>query len=138
VYGQDDTVHHAQLSWPLGGGIMLGSARDTPDDPWPVQPGTPAATSSPTIPMPFMLEPSRPARRSPTHFTRRTTDREISRRKTPRATAGASARTEVSRAADQPATKSWSGPLGKMLRGTHSRKVPQPCGCALAGRMLPA
>lgn len=40
VYGEGDTVHHAQVSWPLGGGIMLGSARDTPDDPWPVQPGT--------------------------------------------------------------------------------------------------
>ncbi len=40
VYGEGDTVHHAQLSWPPGGGIMLGSARDTPDDPWPVQPGT--------------------------------------------------------------------------------------------------
>ena len=28
VYGDDDTVHHAELTWPLGGGIMLGSARD--------------------------------------------------------------------------------------------------------------
>jgi uncharacterized glyoxalase superfamily protein PhnB len=40
VYGDGDTVEHAQLSWPLGGGIMLGSARATPDDPWPVQPGS--------------------------------------------------------------------------------------------------
>ena len=40
VYGDAGTVHHAQLSWPLGGGVMLGSARDTPDDPWPVQPGS--------------------------------------------------------------------------------------------------
>lgn len=39
VYGESGTVQHAQLSWPLGGGIMLGSVRDTPDDPWPVQPG---------------------------------------------------------------------------------------------------
>ena len=30
---------HAQLSWPLGGGIMLGSARDGDGDPWPLQPG---------------------------------------------------------------------------------------------------
>ncbi len=37
VYGDGDVVHHAQLSWPLGGGIMLGSARD---DAWPLQPGT--------------------------------------------------------------------------------------------------
>ncbi len=43
VYGEDDRVDHAQLTWPPGGGIMLGSARDDPDDPWPVQPGTGAA-----------------------------------------------------------------------------------------------
>lgn len=28
VYGEDDVVHHAELSWPLGGGVMLGSVRD--------------------------------------------------------------------------------------------------------------
>jgi len=27
VYTDGDVVHHAQLSWPEGGGIMLGSAR---------------------------------------------------------------------------------------------------------------
>jgi uncharacterized glyoxalase superfamily protein PhnB len=27
VYADGDTVHHAELAWPLGGGIMLGSAR---------------------------------------------------------------------------------------------------------------
>jgi uncharacterized glyoxalase superfamily protein PhnB len=30
VYADGDTVHHAELAWPPGGGIMLGSAR--PDD----------------------------------------------------------------------------------------------------------
>jgi uncharacterized glyoxalase superfamily protein PhnB len=30
VYADGDVVHHAQLSWPEGGGIMLGSARDEP------------------------------------------------------------------------------------------------------------
>lgn len=40
VHGEGDRVDHAQLSWPLGGGIMLGSARDTEDDPWPLRPGT--------------------------------------------------------------------------------------------------
>lgn len=40
VYGDGDRVDHAQLSWPLGGGIMLGSARGGPDDAWPLQPGT--------------------------------------------------------------------------------------------------
>lgn len=43
VYGDGDVVHHAQLSWPLGGGIMLGSVRDTPDDPWQIPPGTAGA-----------------------------------------------------------------------------------------------
>jgi uncharacterized glyoxalase superfamily protein PhnB len=28
VYGDGDRVDHAQLSWPPGGGIMLGSVRD--------------------------------------------------------------------------------------------------------------
>lgn len=27
VYADGDTVHHAQLNWPLGGGVMLGSDR---------------------------------------------------------------------------------------------------------------
>ena len=35
--GSGDTLVHAELAWPLGGGVMLGSARD---DGWPVQPGT--------------------------------------------------------------------------------------------------
>ncbi len=37
VYGDGDRVDHAQLSWPLGGGIMLGSARD---DAFALKPGT--------------------------------------------------------------------------------------------------
>jgi uncharacterized glyoxalase superfamily protein PhnB len=40
VYGEGERVDHAQLSWPPGGGVMLGSVRDTPDDPWPVPPGS--------------------------------------------------------------------------------------------------
>jgi uncharacterized glyoxalase superfamily protein PhnB len=41
VFGDGDRVDHAQLSWPLGGGVMLGSARDPgPDDQWPLRPGT--------------------------------------------------------------------------------------------------
>ncbi|MEQ4207076.1 VOC family protein [Actinopolymorpha sp. B17G11] len=40
VFGEGDRVDHAQLSWPQGGGIMLGSVRDPgTDDPWPQQPG---------------------------------------------------------------------------------------------------
>jgi uncharacterized glyoxalase superfamily protein PhnB len=41
VYGDGDIVHHAQLSWPPGGGIMLGSVRESSaDDQWPIQPGS--------------------------------------------------------------------------------------------------
>jgi uncharacterized glyoxalase superfamily protein PhnB len=40
VYSDGDVIHHAQLDWPLGGGIMLGSARDDPSDRWPLQPGS--------------------------------------------------------------------------------------------------
>ncbi len=28
VYGEGDRVDHAQLAWPAGGGVMLGSVRD--------------------------------------------------------------------------------------------------------------
>jgi uncharacterized glyoxalase superfamily protein PhnB len=38
--GSGDIVVHAQLTWPEGGGVMLGSVRDDPDDRWPVQPGS--------------------------------------------------------------------------------------------------
>lgn len=34
VYADGDTVHHAELAWPPGGGIMLGSVR--PGDTTPV------------------------------------------------------------------------------------------------------
>src|SRR5260370_40789859 len=37
VYGEGDRVHHNELAWPPGGGIMLGSVRDT--DAWPLRPG---------------------------------------------------------------------------------------------------
>jgi len=39
VYGEGDIVDHAELAWPEGGGIMLGSVRDVPDVSVPVQPG---------------------------------------------------------------------------------------------------
>lgn len=41
VYGEGELVEHAQLSWPLGGGIMLGSAREpTEDNHWSLPPGS--------------------------------------------------------------------------------------------------
>ncbi len=41
VYGEGDRVDHAQLSWPEGGGIMMGSTRpEGSDDHWPVKPGS--------------------------------------------------------------------------------------------------
>ena len=40
VYGEGDRVDHAELAWPPGGGIMLGSARESDaDDNWPLRPG---------------------------------------------------------------------------------------------------
>ncbi len=38
VHADGDVVQHAQLSWPLGGGVMLGSVR--PDSTWDLPPGT--------------------------------------------------------------------------------------------------
>jgi uncharacterized glyoxalase superfamily protein PhnB len=38
--GSGDVVVHAQLSWPLGGGVMLGSVREGADDGWSVPPGS--------------------------------------------------------------------------------------------------
>ncbi len=40
VYGEGERVDHAQLSWPLGGGIMLGSTREDAGDTWNLRPGT--------------------------------------------------------------------------------------------------
>jgi uncharacterized glyoxalase superfamily protein PhnB len=39
MYGAGDHVDHAQLDWPEGGGIMLGSIREA-DDNQPGRPGT--------------------------------------------------------------------------------------------------
>ena len=41
VYADGDLVAHAQLSWPEGGGVMLGSVRED-DGAWPAVPGTAA------------------------------------------------------------------------------------------------
>ncbi|MET9220833.1 VOC family protein [Streptomyces sp. NPDC003300] len=38
VYGEGDTVAHAELAWPEGGGIMLGSVREDPDGTWAKRP----------------------------------------------------------------------------------------------------
>ena len=38
--GSGDVVVHAELAWPLGGGVMLGSVRGGADDPWALTPGT--------------------------------------------------------------------------------------------------
>jgi uncharacterized glyoxalase superfamily protein PhnB len=40
VYGDGEVVDHAELSWPPGGGIMLGSVRDGEEDRWPLRPGS--------------------------------------------------------------------------------------------------
>ncbi|MEU8238717.1 VOC family protein [Actinoplanes missouriensis] len=38
VHGEGERVDHAQLDWPLGGGIMLGSGTGSPT--WQLPPGT--------------------------------------------------------------------------------------------------
>lgn len=38
VHGDDHEIVHAELAWPLGGGLMLGSHR--PGQAWSRQPGT--------------------------------------------------------------------------------------------------
>ena len=49
VYAEGEQVAHAELLWPLGGGVMLGSAGDAPngsrgdDDPWALRPGSAGA-----------------------------------------------------------------------------------------------
>jgi uncharacterized glyoxalase superfamily protein PhnB len=41
VHGDGDRVDHAQLSWPEGGGIMLGSGRpEGENDTWRLTPGS--------------------------------------------------------------------------------------------------
>jgi len=41
VFGEGDRVDHAQLSWPAGGGIMLGSDRPADEtNKWSLRPGT--------------------------------------------------------------------------------------------------
>jgi uncharacterized glyoxalase superfamily protein PhnB len=40
VVGEGERVDHAQLAWPFGGGIMLGSVRDDAADAGPSRPGS--------------------------------------------------------------------------------------------------
>ncbi len=39
-HGDGERVEHAQLAWPAGGGVMLGSVRGGDDDPWAREPGS--------------------------------------------------------------------------------------------------
>jgi uncharacterized glyoxalase superfamily protein PhnB len=41
AHEEDGVIHHAQLDWPEGGGIMLG--QDRPGTPWARRPGTAGA-----------------------------------------------------------------------------------------------
>ena len=41
AYEDEGVIHHAQLDWPDGGGVMLGAER--PGTPWTKQPGTGAS-----------------------------------------------------------------------------------------------
>ncbi|MFH9352544.1 VOC family protein [Kitasatospora sp. NPDC017646] len=39
-YGEGEFVAHAELAWPEGGGVMLGSVRETAPGEWPGRPGS--------------------------------------------------------------------------------------------------
>jgi uncharacterized glyoxalase superfamily protein PhnB len=39
VYGEGEQVHHAELAWPEGGGIMLGSVRSADTEDLTLKPG---------------------------------------------------------------------------------------------------
>ncbi|MEE4423710.1 VOC family protein [Streptomyces bugieae] len=43
VHGDGERVEHAELCWPEGGGIMLGSVREADDDPCGLRPGASGA-----------------------------------------------------------------------------------------------
>ncbi|MFZ1063203.1 MAG: hypothetical protein WAN30_07005 [Acidimicrobiales bacterium] len=50
VYGDGDDVGYAQMNWPLGGGVMLASARDPEGNVWSLgaywgEPSSPALAS---------------------------------------------------------------------------------------------
>jgi uncharacterized glyoxalase superfamily protein PhnB len=39
VYEDDGVIQHAELGWPTGGGVMIGTHRE-PDDDWAIAPGS--------------------------------------------------------------------------------------------------
>jgi uncharacterized glyoxalase superfamily protein PhnB len=39
AYADEGVIQHAELSWPSGGGIMIGTHRE-PDDEWAIEPGS--------------------------------------------------------------------------------------------------
>ena len=93
VYADGDVVHHAQLSWPEGGGIMLGSAGG---DGSATSPGAFGAYVVTDQPERCTSGPEKPARRSPPNPTTPTTAPGTSRRRTRRGTTGRSAPTGAS------------------------------------------
>ena len=63
VYGDGDRVEHAQLSWPPGGGIMLGSVREgNGDDTDGHGQATPTRTSRPVSSVPCSADCTAPRR----------------------------------------------------------------------------
>ena len=93
VYGEGDVVHHAELSWPLGGGIMLGSARDDGGGRGRPPPGACSAYIVVDEPDALYDRVRAAGARSPSTCTTPTTARGASGSATPRATAGTSAPT---------------------------------------------
>ena len=118
VYGDGDRVHHAQLSWPPGGGIMLGSVpRGQRDDDWPLPPGTFGAYVVTDDPDGLFARATAAGRRGASWAcTTPTTARATSPSATRRATAGRSAPTAASpaRRADLAVSRTYlTGLFGK-------------------------
>ena len=91
TYGEGEQVDHAQLAWPLGGGLMLGSARDKHDDPWPLVPGSFGAYVVTDDTEALHVRAVAAGARSSSARTTPTTAHENSLPETPRGTVGPSA-----------------------------------------------
>ena len=120
VYGEGDQVEHAQLSWPLGGGIMLGSVREAgPDGGWPLQPGSFGAYVVTDDPDGLFARAIAAGAEILRACTRPTTARGISPPATRKATAGPSAPTAANRERAEPPCRPALPPTRPVGEFTH-------------------
>jgi hypothetical protein len=119
--GDPSIVEHAEMRWPLGGGVMFGTA-EKDDGPFGKRVlATTLSTWSATTPTSSSTGPSPPAPRSCGACATRTTGPGASRSATPRATSGASARTAGSDGSDDPRPR--HGVFGDLFNWVGERSV---------------